>query len=180
MARVPTNRKSGFIMRSGAMRRESLWVALIGTSTALAPVTPVLFTGYSASILALRPFTVVRTRGVMSVLSDQSSATESFHAAMGMAIVSDEALAVGVTAVPTPISSQDSDLFFVYEALIGRLQNASNVGFDGAGGQFKTFDSKAMRKVEDGQDIAVSIESDTSPFLGCIVLKAGRQLIKLH
>ncbi len=180
MARVITNRKSGFIQRSGVMRRESLWVAISGSSTALAPLTPVLLGGYSAAVLALRPFTVVRTRGVMSVLSDQSSATESFHSAMGMAIVSSEALAVGVTAVPTPISSQDSDLFFLYESLLGRLQNASNVGFQGAGGVWKTFDSKAMRKVEDGQDIAVSLEGDTSPFLGSILLKTGRQLIKLH
>ena len=180
MARITTNRKSGFIRREGAMRRESLWLILTGSVTTLAPVTPVLFTGFSADILALRPFTIVRTRGVMSLTSDQTAAIESYHAVLAMAVVSDQALAAGVASVPTPISDGDSDLFFLYEAIIGRNMASTDVGFDSGAGWFKEFDSKAMRKVEDGSDVAVTVESDTAPFTGCVMHKGGRMLIKLH
>ena len=180
MANINIGRKSGFIRRSGGMRRESIWIGIAGSVIAIAPLTPVLFTGLDAGTLAIRPFTVVRTRGVLSLTTDQVAATESYHAALGFAVVSDEALAVGITAVPTPMSEADSDLFFVYEAIIGRMLFSTSAGFDSGSGFSREFDSKAMRKVEDGQDIAITVEGDTSPFLGATIMKAGRMLLKLH
>jgi len=38
------------------------------------------------------------------VRSDQFVATEGYEIAIGMAVVSDQALAIGVTAVPTPFT----------------------------------------------------------------------------
>ncbi len=163
------------------MRRESLWLAIQETSTVLTVATPVLFTGFTAGVLAVRPFTIVRTRGVMHLSSDQIANTESYFAALGMAIVSDQALAIGVTAVPTTVTDPDSDLWFLYEALVGKYVLSSAVGIDASGGQFKEFDSKAMRKVEEGQDVAIVEEaSGAAGFSGCTMIKQGRMLIKLH
>ncbi len=178
MARIFTNRKSGFIQRSGRMRRETSWVGIAGSETTLAPLTPVAFTGFGATVLGLRPFTIVRVRGVLGLVSDQTAATESIHAAMGFAVVSNDVLAVGVTALPTPMSDTESDLFFVYEAIIARTLVATAVGLSRS--FFREFDSKAMRRVEDGQDLSITVESDTAPFAGCTILKGGRLLIKLH
>ncbi len=61
MARIFTNRKSGFIQRSGKMRRETAWVGVTQTSTNITTAqTAVLFGGFSAGVLALRPFTIVK------------------------------------------------------------------------------------------------------------------------
>ena len=49
------------------------------------------------------------------VESDQSAATELFIGNLGLAVVSDQATAVGVTAVPTPATDRGSDLWFLIE-----------------------------------------------------------------
>jgi len=179
MANIKRSRRSGFTLRGGRMRRESFWIAIAETSTTLASGTPVLFTGLTTAQLALRPFTVVRTRGLLQLSSDQLTTTESYFGAYGMAVVSDQAFAIGITAVPTPITDKDSDLWFVFEELTGRFAVSSAIGILEVGNR-REFDSRAMRKVEDGQDIAIVEENSGSPFAGAIMTKSGRMLIKLH
>jgi len=167
-------------LRGGVQRRESLWVAIVATETVLSGAgIDVLFTGYSAAVLALRPFTIVRTRGVVTFRSDQVATSELYNGVLAMAIVTDQALAAGVGSVPTGDTDRDSDAFFVYEEGMGIVQVVSAAGFEGAYGQQREFDSKAMRKVEDGFDIAVTIQA-TAQSNGMFIGKAGRQLIKLH
>ncbi len=180
MANINVGRKSGFIMRSGVRRRESLWLFITETSTALAGALSASLIGtYNAAALALRPFTVVRTRGMWHVETDQLAVDESQHSALGMAIVSEQATGIGITAVPTPFTDDGSDLFFVYEEMALSLEVQSNIGTDFHRGTMLKYDSKAMRKVEDGQDIAVTLENSTLSN-GTGILHHGRQLIKLH
>jgi len=159
--------------------RETSWIGLGGTEAPLAGTsTAVLAAGFSATTLSLRPFTIVRTHVYLSVASDQQLAVESFQMAYGHAIVSDQAFAIGVTAVPTPQTDHDSDLWMVHQWIGGRLQFATAAGF-GEYSKTVEIDSKAMRKVEEGQDIAIVIESGSGSE-GMRVFKAGRLLIKLH
>ncbi len=179
MANIRRSRAGGFI-RGGRHLRETLWASISPTTTTLAVATPVLFSGLSASGLALRPFTIIRTRGVLHLSTDQIAASESYYAAYGMAVVSDQALAVGVSAVPTPLTEADSDLWFVYEPMTSRMLFGDATGLGGGDGVMVRFDSKAMRKVEDGQDIATVEEaSSNSGLLGCQLAKGGRMLLKL-
>ncbi len=171
-------RKSGFVRRGGVMRRETVWVALPRVTATLggAP-TAIMINTLSAGGLALRPFTIVRTRGVVQVVSDQNIATETYLGALGISVVSEQAIAIGVTAVPTPVTDQGSDLFFVYEEVIGRFEFGSNIGFDAAGGRFIQYDSKAMRRVNEGSDVAVVVENDIA---GTQMEHSARMLLKLH
>ncbi len=161
------------------MRRDTVWGGLVETTTNIVGAsTAVLFGGLSAGGLALRPFTIVRFRGIMHLASDQLANSELQHVAFGMSVVSDEALAIGVTAVPNPITARDSDMFFVYEELVNRFGVSSAVGIIQQG-IAREFDSRAMRKVNDGQDIAVVVET-SSISAGVNFVKAGRFLVKLH
>ena len=179
MANIRVSRKSGFIQRSGRMRRETLWIGIVDTNQALASAnSAAIFTGLSATDLALRPFTVVRTLMQLFVQSDQKAADEFYHTAIGMAVVSDQALAIGITAVPTPISDVDSDLFFLYGQVRGEINIVSASGALETG-HTANIDSRAMRKVEDGSDIAIAIENG-SQSSGTNVAKGGRMLVKLH
>jgi len=181
VANLRIARRSGRVFRGGKSRRETFWIQLAESTTTLAVGTPVVFSGFDADVLALRPFTIVRNRGVLHLASDQISASEVSCAVMAFAVVSDQALAVGVTAVPTPLTEGDSDLWLLYEALISRMDFGDVTGFDASAGQFTQFDSRAMRKVEQGQDIAVVMEAtNASGFSGCRMTKQGRMLIKLH
>ncbi len=147
MANIRTARRSGFLTRGGVKRRETVWLGVTDTETTLTPANPVLINALNAAALALRPFTVVRARGFIYVRSDQIAASESFGAALGVAVVSDEARAIGVTAIPTPITEDSSDLWFTYESIAGfsRFGDATGFGNEGSG---RTYDSRAMLKVE--------------------------------
>ena len=91
-------------------------------------------------------------------------------------MVSDQAVAIGVTAVPTPDTDRGSDLWYVFEEIFGEFVFISGVGTQERG-QLHRFDSKAMRKVEDGQDIITVAES---PNTSAKIQVAVRCLIKLH
>ncbi len=180
MPNIHTNRKSGFIRRSGVMRRETLWLGGVYQDTAIAAAsTALILTALTAAGLALRPFTVVRSRGLLFVSSDQEAGDERQSVAYGACVVSDQAVGIGVTAVPTPATDNDSDLWFVHESLFNNFQFASGVGFDGASGTKYPIDSRAMRKVEDGSDLITVVETSAVSF-GTRVLSFNRVLLKLH
>jgi len=176
MANISRSRKSGFTLRSGVMKRETLWFQGVYQITTLATGVPVLLTSLNVGALALRPFTVVRTRGALLVGSDQTAAGEVQRAAFGAAVVSDQASAIGITAIPTPITDDASDLWFVYQPLLGLFRLATAIGIVQNNFQ-QDIDSKAMRKVEDGMDIVTVIENTGN---GADVVSYHRFLIKLH
>ena len=165
-------------MRGGGKRRETLWIGSAAVQQALATAAPFQILNFNAAALALRPFTIVRTRGVIVLRSDQVAATEDYGAAVGFSVVSDQAVAIGVTAVPTPNTDVSSDLWFVYETIFGRFLFASAVGQNDGQVVQRQFDSKAMRKVEDGQDLSVTVEA--APFQGSSITVQNRMLVKLH
>ncbi len=179
MANVRSSHKSGFILRGGVQRRQTLWISIAETRSTLAAAnTAIIMNSGGASVLALRPFTVVRSRGTFHVVSDQTGALENFSGAFGAAIVSDQSVAIGVTAVPTPTTDASSDLWYVYEGFMGRFLFISGVGV-AQSNQFFRYDSKAMRKVEEGQQIAYMAEAD-SISSGLVLQHQARVLVKLH
>ncbi len=174
-------RKSGFVRRPSGMVRDTAWFGSAFTATtAAAASTAVLVTSLSAAALALRPFTVIRTRGVLGIRSDQTSTTENFSAVYGGCVVSDQASAIGVTAVPTPFTDHDSDLWYWIETLFGTLVVTTDISRYIDGSRLdRTFDSKAARKVDIGQDVITVVEiTDLSS--GAIITHHDRTLVKLH
>ena len=179
MANISVGRKSGFILRGGVRRRETEWFSDVVSENTLAAInTSVLLSVLDAGALALRPFTIVRTRGMVLARSDQTAASETGDLGFGLAVVSDQASAIGVTAVPTPTTDDGSDLWFVYERLIQRYQALDATGF-GQTGLVRIIDSRAMRKVVDGQDVVKVAE--TGPIGGGVTVSSyTRMLVKLH
>ncbi len=168
-------RKSGFVRRHGVMRRETVWFGSPSPPifTSLGGATSTLITSLNAAALALRPFTVVRSVGFVHFRSDQQAAVESFAGAYGRCVVTDQAVAVGVTAVPTPFTDNDSDAWYLHQAVV-----STNVV--DAGGSLLAFpvESRAMRKVEDGFDLIGVVENLL--VTGVVIAVFIRTLVKLH
>jgi len=177
MAFVRRSRKGGFL-RGGVRRRETQWFNVLLASNTLAAATPVLLSTLSTTGLALRPFTVIRSRGLFLVRSDQVSADEIQIAAYGGAVVSDVASTVGVAAVPTPITDSVSDLWFFYQLGFSSFDFVTGAGFGDFSKNFE-IDSRAMRKVEEGQDLITVVEN-SAVGSGVNVITGVRFLIKLH
>jgi len=175
----PRSRFGG--VRGRVARRETLWIGGVdnGFFTGLGAGATVLFGSLNAAALALRPFTVVRTRGILSVQTDQTANSEEGALAFGAAIVSDQASAIGITAVPTPITDQSSDLFFTFQFAHWGILVSSAVGIVSPTITSYAFDSKAMRKVEDGDDLVQVLENESST-AGCQFKLSLRHLLKLH
>ncbi len=179
MAFVRRSRKSGFTLRGGVMRRESLWIGGSFVRSTLASANAVAIqTSLNVAALALRPFTVVRVRGHLFYRSDQSSAAENYSGCYGKCVVTEQALAIGVTAVPTPETDSASDAWFVYENFTGRFDFTTGTGYREVG-RLLTIDSKAMRKVEDGFDL-ISVAEAATISAGIVIETFTRTLIKLH
>ena len=173
-------RKSGFVRRGGSMRRETLWFGGAFSAQALAAAsTAVLTTSLNAAALALRPFTIVRTHAYLHVNSDQVGASENYSVAFGRAVVSDQASAIGVTAVPTPATDNASDLWYFHQVLMSRFLFADGTGLNPDIGVQGSYESKAMRKVEDGQDV-ISVVETTNISSGADIFHFFRTLVKLH
>jgi len=103
----------GWVFTPGP-RRDTLWFFIGSSVVNLTALGGTLLTSLNAAALSLRPFTVIRTHLSVHLRSDQFAASEEQAAGVGMAVVSDEASAIGVSAIPTPVTDAASDLWFVH------------------------------------------------------------------
>ncbi len=123
--------------------------------------------------------TVIRVRGLITVGSDQQSATELGMGAFGLGLVSEQASTLGITALPLP----DSDsgwkgwLWHSYFAFNTFFRSASGISYDVQ--RFTIdMDSKAMRKM--GSDMRLVLVVENSGAFGIEVFTAFRLLSKVN
>ena len=148
------------------------------TATGTAPQFATLLNSLNAQALALRPFTVVRTRGLLVARSDQEAASEYFSIAYGMIVVSDQAVTAGIASVPSPDLESSSD-WHVYDRLGADFLLGDATGF-GLISVSREIDSKAMRKVDIGEDLIAVQEVSSASDGGVILSSFVRVLVKLH
>ena len=162
-------------VRGRSPGRLTEWFAstFLTDTVALAANSFIITHSYDALELAKRPFTITRTLGTLWVFSDQQGALEFPFGALGMMVVSAKASTTGATAVLDPVTEGASDEWFQYSSF-GSAQ--------GATAQRKVmrmdFDSRAQRKVQDGEDF-VSVLANSSGTDGLLFILNFRQLVKL-
>ena len=151
-----------FSNRVGPKRLTDWAFGVIGASyVSVPPSSKVVLASFSGANLSdISPGTIVRTRGMFSIASDQISATETQIGAFGIALVNDVARALGVTGIPGPATDTLWDGWFVHRFFAQRMQFASSSGFDGRGATEYEVDSKAMRKFESDQGLVVVLENN--------------------
>jgi len=163
--------------RGGHAVRQSAWLTINFPQAAVeANTTGVLLGVLNAAALALRPFTIVRTRVVYHVESDQDAASQQYRGAVGHVVVSEQASAAGIGSLPKPLINSDGD-YHVYEPFASVFSFATAAGFEGSRGLELTVDSKAMRKVQDNEDLVIVAEAASN---GVLIQGLGRILVKLH
>ncbi len=174
--RSPTGRFPA--LRQGR-RREMIWLIQGPFITSLNSSGVVLISQLNAGALALRPFTIIRSRGWLKVISDQTANTENQFMVYSHIVVKETAVDAGIASLPTPITEGNAD-FHVYEMLTSGIKVVSAAStFEG--GFQRGYDSKAMRKVDIDEDIAIIGEAPASGISeGFTISDGGRVLIKLH
>jgi len=167
-------------MVSRGARRSTTWFFQAATQTTFTAAGGTILTSMNAAALAKRPFTIERTHLMVHITSDQLAADELQWGALGLAVVSDQAVAIGVTAVPTPATDAGSEFWFLHQFIAAEFSFVSGSGFDANGGKTYLLDSKAKRKVGVGEDIIMVGELVSGLSNGFILSVAGRMLIKEH
>ena len=160
--------------------RTKIWVgAGVGETTLAASATTLIGTA-GAAILALRPFTIFRTRMDVLYRSDQAAVSESPFGTLGLIVVTDNATTVGVTAIPNPsgVSGDQDASWLVWQGLSVSFTFLSSVGFYADSGHHYTIDSKSMRKVGANDDIAIMVDQENA--VGSTIVTNGRMLLQLH
>jgi len=124
--------------------------------------------------------TLVRVRGRIAYGTDQEAVDEVYLGAFGMAVVSEQAASVGITAVPHPATDAAWDGWLYHTYLQGQVRvigTAGNADFNAV--QTIEIDSKAMRKVGEDDRLVVVAENMGSAG-GMIIANSERLLSKLH
>ncbi len=157
--------------------RIPVWANWSVAPTAIGGTTSSLLLVANAALLALRPFTIIRTRGRIFINSDQSAATELSRGVLGSIIVEEEAADAGVASLPTPGTETEAP-WFLYEPWFNQFVFGDGTGFIEPAGTMIAFDSKAMRKVGISEDVTMVAENLSGA--GVVLGVVGRMLIKLH
>ncbi len=128
-----------------------------------------------ASFPITEQLTIVRVRGQMSIRPASVSADVDISGAMGIGIVSDEALAAGVVSIPEPFTDADWSGWLMWRAFTYHFEFG-----DGTGVNFPNWtlelDSKAMRRVGPNESLVVIAESESGAYQLSVPL---RVLVKL-
>ena len=122
--------------------------------------------------------TIMRVVGKMAVKTDQDAGTEFQIGALGMMVVTDAALAVGITAIPGPVTDINDDGWFLYVPIVQAIQVASSIGLDAQAGVGYDFNSRGRRIVELGSNVVIVVENihATQGFLVAIVMRLLSQV----
>ncbi len=176
MARRVTS--SRFAGRSSP-RRQTEWIA--GTvnftdSTAGAIVELISFS--QVALASLVPFTIVRTVGLVTIAADLNFITNQIYSgAVGMQVIGDDARAAGVATYASPFADAGDDSWLYHQFFAATIDDRSDS--DLVLSQSWVIDSKAQRKVVDGQAIVFSSEGGSEAD-GFDVAVGLRILCKLH
>ncbi len=146
-----------------AQRRPGTWSRFVDTGIVAVPAASKVLV---ASAVLSNPGineTLRRVRGFILLLSDQTAATERQLGAFGICVASDAAVAAGAASLPGPVTELDDDLWQTWLPLQGALTVVSGVGFILQDNKIQ-IDSKAMRRIQQGQSLAIMAENASATF----------------
>jgi len=155
-------------------RRRSLWVGYADQGyVAVAAGAKQLISNFT--LATLDSLTVIRNRGVISIIVPNAAADVDVVGAFGIGIVTQTAFTQGVASVPGPFSDSDWDGWMLLVPISHRIDVTSDVGRALMGVE-RVVDSKAMRKMEANEILVAVCESQANGFS---VSAPIRTLVKL-
>ncbi len=147
--------RGGF--RRGGLRQRTDWTRTVFTAETVIPAaTKVLMVSY---VPLESEVTVRRSIVSMNIRSDQAAATELQVGALGMHVANDNAIAAGAASLLGPSTDRSDDAWFLWAPIMQAYVFGSAVGFENAGGRLYSVDSRAQRRIQEGQSIAVMVEN---------------------
>ena len=161
-------RRFGGRARRGGLRQTTDWGRVVSVGSATIPAASKVFLAQCFLISGVPKATVRRTILWMRVFSDQQAATEDQLGAVGMHIANNNAVLVGAAAMLGPVTDQNDDAWFLWHPIVQRFRLVTASGFDGSDGHLYLIDSRAQRKLQEGESAVLLVEN-SSPIFGMSV-----------
>ena len=165
-------------VRGVSTRRLTEWAAIVAVTDVNVPAdTDILLTALTgADLEPLVPCTLVRMRGEIQVLSNQTAADQSQLGSLGIGVIQDAARVVGPPAIPSAFVDAGDEVWMYWRSLMNR----GRVGLaDPQVPHFYELDAKAMRKIADGEALIVVVSNHSAANAFNITFQA-RFLFLLH
>jgi len=146
-------------------RRETAWDKGFQVTGQVSADGITVLQGLTGSGIGGGLVTLARIRGELLIAGSSGTTPDSIRVAIGAGLVTDEAFAIGATAVPGPLASEEWDGWMWYQAMSAQFR-----GGEGQGRSFRfVIDSKSMRKFDlDSVTLALIIEAAAE--VGAVVL----------
>jgi len=157
-------RQRGFQPRS--QRRKTAWGFGPDSTGQTISASGKQFLTTSVALSGQQEATIVRIRGFLELLLITSGGAEGgFQGAFGIALTTTEAVAAGVASVPGPVTDAEWDGWIVHRFFSIHTVTATIADGVNAAGVRAAYeiDSKAMRKMNDGQALFAVMESTEVP-----------------
>ena len=156
--------RQGSSYRSGPARRKSSWEIGPGRGrvTITASTTPMIIgVGGAASEDGL---TLARLRGDLYVRMIAAAASGDIMSGwVGIGITSTQGFAIGVTAVPTPVTElAEENWIWMHHWSVEAVQDAEVLNRGGLGGYHVPIDTKSMRKLNIGDVMYAAVEASST------------------
>ena len=123
--------------------------------------------------------TVIRTRGIFTWQTDQLIASEDQFGAVGMCVVTAQAVSVGISAIPHPATDAAWGGWLWHSFFASSWSFLSSTGVEANIQHQIIIDSKAMRKVDEDERLVMVCEN-TNATQGFLVANSERILSKVH
>ena len=159
-------RQFGSRGRSGGPRRLSTWVGSADQGYLnVTAGSKIIHQSLTMAGSSLDPdATVVRTRGIISVRPTVFTADVDIIGAVGFTIVSVRAFNAGIGSILGPWTDLGADVWFVWQPISFSLEVGSAADTTFVSSVDIPFDSKAMRKMTNGEVMVVAVESESAAF----------------
>ena len=144
------------VVRSNRSRPNNAWAGFVMSDyTTVGAASKTLLGSFSLSNPNIDE-TVFRIIGALSISSDQAAAVENQIGAVGLIVVSDNAVAAGAASIPGPMTDIDHDGWFAHQTFSQRglfATTSSPQAFS------YPLTSKGRRVSHEGEKIAVMVEN---------------------
>jgi len=144
----------------GGTRLQKQWGGAT-LDAAVISTAPTLLTSFSSGV---NPSTILRTMGALAVNATPDGASDTDIISVGLGVVSDRAIATGSTAMPSP--TDDADYPWVWLIHIP-LRAVSATLIENTAGIItvvRDFDTRGMRRMKSGEELALVAEENTGEF----------------
>ena len=173
--------RSRFPRARGTIRRKTAWIpGPFGTSGVLSATGSALIA--TAVQITADATTLVRTRGellIQLLSADDVGNAGGMIVGVGLCLVSENAIGVGITAISTPLTDEGWDGWFFHWAGNLRAQEMTLLGQQVAATARIPIDNKAMRKIRATDSLVGVVEVVENGVATLSVEMETRMLLKL-